>query len=98
MYAHSHTVVDNSAPEPDDIIYFPQLLQKAGYQTAFFGKWHMGNEGDQMQNLIADPQYRALTRDLSAQVFGWLENTRGMQIPLKRNVYPKIDHKYKGQF
>ena len=47
MYAHSHTVVDNAAPEPDDIVYFPQLLQKAGYQTAFFGKWHMGDEGDQ---------------------------------------------------
>lgn len=46
MYAHSHTVVDNTAPEPQDILYFPQLLQKAGYQTAFFGKWHMGNEGD----------------------------------------------------
>lgn len=46
MYAHSHTVVDNTAPEPENILYFPQLLQKAGYQTAFFGKWHMGNEGD----------------------------------------------------
>lgn len=46
MYAHSHTVVDNTAPEPEDIVYFPELLQKAGYQTAFFGKWHMGNEGD----------------------------------------------------
>jgi arylsulfatase A-like enzyme len=46
MYAHRHTVVDNTAPEPVDIIYFPQLLQKAGYQTSFFGKWHMGNETD----------------------------------------------------
>ena len=47
MYAHKHTVVDNTAPEPEVIEYFPQSLQKANYQTAFFGKWHMGNEGDQ---------------------------------------------------
>jgi len=46
QYAHKHTVVDNTAPEPRDIEYFPQLLQKANYQTAFFGKWHMGNEDD----------------------------------------------------
>ena len=29
LYAHSHTVVDNTAPEPENILYFPQLLQKS---------------------------------------------------------------------
>ena len=46
QYAHTHTVVDNKAPAPDNLIYFPQYLQKAGYQTAFIGKWHMGGETD----------------------------------------------------
>lgn len=43
LYAHTHTVVDNSAPMPDNLTFFPQYLQNAGYQTAFFGKWHMGH-------------------------------------------------------
>ncbi|HKG69575.1 MAG TPA: sulfatase-like hydrolase/transferase, partial [Segetibacter sp.] len=43
-YSHVHTIVDNASPEPTNNTYFPQYLQKAGYQTAFFGKWHMGEE------------------------------------------------------
>ena len=45
QYAHTHTVVDNQSPAPKSLIYFPQYLQKAGYQTSFFGKWHMGGGG-----------------------------------------------------
>ncbi len=32
QYAHTHRVVDNSAPLPDNLIFFPQYLQKKGYQ------------------------------------------------------------------
>ncbi|MEM9917286.1 MAG: sulfatase [Bacteroidota bacterium] len=49
LYTHSHTVVDNQAPNPGDLIYFPQYLQAAGYETAFFGKWHMGDHDDSPQ-------------------------------------------------
>jgi N-acetylglucosamine-6-sulfatase len=49
QYAHTHTVVDNSAPLPKNLSFFPQYMQKQGYQTAFLGKWHMGNTDDMPQ-------------------------------------------------
>jgi N-acetylglucosamine-6-sulfatase len=48
-YAHKHRVVDNNTAIPRGTVFFPSYLQKAGYQTSFFGKWHMGGEGDDPQ-------------------------------------------------
>lgn len=49
VYAHRHRIVDNNTPIPKGTTFFPQLLQKAGYKTAFIGKWHMGNVSDDPQ-------------------------------------------------
>jgi N-acetylglucosamine-6-sulfatase len=46
QYMHHHHIVDNQRPEPPGTVFFPQYLQQAGYQTAFIGKWHMGEEQD----------------------------------------------------
>ena len=40
QYMHHHRVVDNQRPVPKGTVFFPSYLQKAGYQTAFVGKWH----------------------------------------------------------
>jgi N-acetylglucosamine-6-sulfatase len=48
-YAHKHKVVDNNTAVPKGTVFFPSYMQKAGYQTSFFGKWHMGGEGDDPQ-------------------------------------------------
>jgi N-acetylglucosamine-6-sulfatase len=42
QYAHRHGVVDNTSPVPPGTVFFPQRLRKAGYRTAYIGKWHMG--------------------------------------------------------
>ena len=46
QYMHRHCVVDNQRPVPDGTQFFPSVLQKTGYQTAFVGKWHMGHDHD----------------------------------------------------
>lgn len=46
QFTHRHGVVDNQSPVPDTAVFFPEHLQKAGYQTAFIGKWHMGHYND----------------------------------------------------
>lgn len=40
--SHRHQVIDNQSLVADSSIFFPEYLQKSGYQTSFFGKWHMG--------------------------------------------------------
>ena len=43
LYPHNHGVGDNYNPVDPKLRFFPQDLQAAGYETAFIGKWHMGD-------------------------------------------------------
>ena len=47
QYMHHHGVVDNNNRVPEGTIFFPQYLQRHGYETAFIGKWHMGGHSDE---------------------------------------------------
>ena len=46
LYAHSHGVVNNFTDYPHDLPSYPRQLKKAGYETAYIGKWHMGEDDD----------------------------------------------------
>jgi arylsulfatase A-like enzyme len=46
QYAHTHGITDNvdRSAASHQLRTFPLLLHESGYETAFIGKWHMGND------------------------------------------------------
>ena len=46
LYAHSHGVTNNFTDFPTSLTHWPMRLHESGYETAYMGKWHMGEEND----------------------------------------------------
>jgi len=44
QYTHVNGIMDNDTPFPETSVTHATLLRDAGYRTAYFGKWHMGDQ------------------------------------------------------
>jgi N-acetylglucosamine-6-sulfatase len=49
QYARRHQVLNNFTDFPQELPSYPRRLQAAGYETAYIGKWHMGEDDDQQR-------------------------------------------------
>jgi hypothetical protein len=75
---------------------FPQTPTTFGVRTdrhkliQYHGIWYtdelydLKDDLDEMHNLIAEPQQQARIEELRERLYAWLEETDGMQIPLRR--------------
>ena len=67
-------------------------MHKPGNHTNEF--YDLLNDPGETNNLIDAPEHQDLIIDLATEVYQWLEETGGMQIPLKNVVRPKFgDHR-----
>jgi N-acetylglucosamine-6-sulfatase len=46
-YPHSHGVLNNFTDYPRDLPSYPRRLKDNGWETAYIGKWHMGEHCDE---------------------------------------------------
>ena len=44
LYPHTNGCIDNNIPLPVDVPCMPELIDDTDYRTAYFGKWHLGDE------------------------------------------------------
>lgn len=56
------------------------------------------NDPYEMNNLIRDTAYKKIGLALKTELFKWLKDTDGLQIPLKKTIDNRGDHRYRGTF
>lgn len=70
----------------------------------YYGVWdinelyNLAEDPDESNNLIRDPAYRDLSKQLNQDLFDWLQRTSGMKIPLKPDRGARFDSKYPNTF
>ena len=89
---------------------FPQTPTMFGLRTDRYkyifnhGVWDANELYDlkadplEVNNLIRSPEHQAIAKDMKSQVFTWLEETGGLQIPLHPIRQKRADHRYKDTY
>ena len=44
LWPHMNSCVENNIPLPDDVQCLPEIIDDPDYRTAYYGKWHLGDE------------------------------------------------------
>jgi len=60
--------------------------------------YDLENDPWEMNNLIRSPEHQKIIEEMLDELWTWLEETGGMQIPLKRTMHKKIDNRFKGYY
>ncbi len=93
QYMHHHGVVDNNRQTPPGTTFFPQYLQKAGYETAFIGKWHMGGASDAPRpgfDRWVSFRGQGFYYPDNARRKPWMLNVDGQQVPQKGYITDEL--------
>lgn len=78
-YTHSHNIYTNFTNFPGDMNHWGHELKNAGYQTAYIGKWHMGDEGGKRPGFSYSASYRGqgIFFDCPFEINGVATETQG---------------------
>jgi N-acetylglucosamine-6-sulfatase len=91
-------------------VAFPQTPTMFGVRTDRYkfifnyGVWDanelydLKEDPDEVNNLIRSPQHQEIAQQLRKEMWTWLEETGGLQIPLKPIRQKRGDHIYKGTY
>jgi arylsulfatase A-like enzyme len=70
----------------------------------YYGVWDINelydleNDPMEMNNLIRSEAHQEIAKELREDLFRWLQETGGEQIPLKRDHGKRFDHKYRDTY
>jgi arylsulfatase A-like enzyme len=79
QYTHVNGIMDNGTPFPATAVTHATVLRDAGYRTAYFGKWHMGNQKGQRPGFQHSASFinQGIYQDCPFEINGEMTPTQG---------------------